>query len=271
VLFVGHQGTGTLGRIILDGAKSVMLFGERIPVRARIASINGFSAHADQSALLKWLEAMQEKPQTVYLVHGEPKPAETFEGLLKERGYKTHVAVEDETVFLPLLHSVAIAETRAPLASRVDRAAPAPIAPAREPALTAPAPPEAPTHAFTLPSPPHPGDSAKSRVTRYLRWLAKELGDASFVVDEIDAEMDGWLALENLPLSKAQSAATIFDDMLAEIAPLLEKVLSAYEKKLAALDGGEARVASKTAAMLRDSVKSAISDGRKRILDSLDE
>jgi len=90
-------------------------------------------------------------------------------------------------------------------------------------------------------------------------------------VDEIDAEMDGWLALENLPLSKAQSAATIFDDMLAEIAPLVEKVLAAYEKKLAALDNGEARVASKSAAMLRDSIKSTIADGRKRILDSLDD
>ena len=69
VVFVGYAAEGTLARRIVDGAESVKIFSDDIPVRAQIWTINGFSAHADQPALLDWLgEATRRK---VFLVHGE--------------------------------------------------------------------------------------------------------------------------------------------------------------------------------------------------------
>ena len=72
VLFIGFQAQGTLGRRLVDGAPDVRLFGEEIAVRARIAKLDGFSAHADQPALLAWLRGMRRVPERIYLVHGEP-------------------------------------------------------------------------------------------------------------------------------------------------------------------------------------------------------
>ncbi|PWE48225.1 MBL fold metallo-hydrolase [Thioclava sp. NG1] len=81
VIFVGYAAEGTLARIIVDGAKHVKLFGEEIPVRAQIHTINGFSAHADQSDLKRWL-ARTRHPEKIFLVHGEKKSMEAFaEGL----------------------------------------------------------------------------------------------------------------------------------------------------------------------------------------------
>ena len=70
VVFVGYAGRGTLARRIIDGAESVELFGEEIPVRARVHTINGFSAHADQAELLRWHGATHAA--RTYLVHGDP-------------------------------------------------------------------------------------------------------------------------------------------------------------------------------------------------------
>ena len=70
VLFVGFQAVGTLGRILVDGAKVVRLFGEDVVVKAGIETLNGFSAHADQGELIHWLRQVQGKPR-VMLVHGE--------------------------------------------------------------------------------------------------------------------------------------------------------------------------------------------------------
>ncbi|HET7198298.1 MAG TPA: MBL fold metallo-hydrolase, partial [Burkholderiales bacterium] len=70
VIFVGYAGRGTLARRIIDGAESVELFGEEIPVRARVHTINGFSAHADQAELLRWHGATHAA--RTYLVHGDP-------------------------------------------------------------------------------------------------------------------------------------------------------------------------------------------------------
>ena len=77
VIFVGYAAEGTLARIIIDGAQKVRLFGEEIPVRANIHTINGFSAHADQKELLAW-HARTGKPEVTYLVHGEPKTMQRF-------------------------------------------------------------------------------------------------------------------------------------------------------------------------------------------------
>jgi metallo-beta-lactamase family protein len=70
VVFVGFAAAGTLGRRIVDGAKEVRLFGEEIAVRARIHTINGFSAHADQGELLAW-HGHAGTPRTTFLVHGD--------------------------------------------------------------------------------------------------------------------------------------------------------------------------------------------------------
>jgi len=72
VIFVGFAGGGTLARQIIDGAKHVRLFGEDIPVRARIHTINGFSAHADQGELVAWHDRIGGSKAT-FLVHGEEK------------------------------------------------------------------------------------------------------------------------------------------------------------------------------------------------------
>jgi metallo-beta-lactamase family protein len=71
ILFVGHQGTGTLGRLILDGTKEVRIHGQNYRVRAEIAQIYGFSGHADRKALLKWLTHLKQPPTKVFLTHGE--------------------------------------------------------------------------------------------------------------------------------------------------------------------------------------------------------
>ena len=70
VMFVGFQAVGTLGRILVDGAKEIRLFGEDVVVKAGIETLNGFSAHADQGELIDWLQHIQGKPR-VMLVHGE--------------------------------------------------------------------------------------------------------------------------------------------------------------------------------------------------------
>ena len=72
VIFVGFAAEGTLARQIIDGAREVTLFGEELPVRARIHTINGFSAHADQPELLAWHACVQGAAVT-FLVHGEER------------------------------------------------------------------------------------------------------------------------------------------------------------------------------------------------------
>jgi metallo-beta-lactamase family protein len=72
VVIAGFQAAGTLGRRLVDGARQVTLFGERITVRARIHTIGGLSAHADQPALLDWLGGFDEPPRQTFVVHGEP-------------------------------------------------------------------------------------------------------------------------------------------------------------------------------------------------------
>lgn len=69
VIFVGFAAIGTLARQIIDGAKTVQLFGEEIPVKARIYTINGFSAHADRDELIAWHQRVA--PRRTFLVHGE--------------------------------------------------------------------------------------------------------------------------------------------------------------------------------------------------------
>jgi metallo-beta-lactamase family protein len=81
VIFVGFAAEGTLARIIIDGARSVKLFGEEIPVRARIHTINGFSAHAGRSDLIDW-HRRTGRPEVTFLVHGETAARAALAGAL---------------------------------------------------------------------------------------------------------------------------------------------------------------------------------------------
>jgi len=72
VLITGFQAQGTLGRRLVDGAERVRIFGQEVPVRASIHTLGGFSAHADQAALLDWLGAFKRAPAHTFVMHGEP-------------------------------------------------------------------------------------------------------------------------------------------------------------------------------------------------------
>lgn len=78
VIFLGYQAEGTLGRRIVNRAPAVRILGEEIAVRARVYTIGGFSAHADQRELVDWLAAFTTKPE-VFIVHGEPAASAAFE------------------------------------------------------------------------------------------------------------------------------------------------------------------------------------------------
>lgn len=90
VLFIGYQAEGTLGRRIIEGATQVRIMGEDIAVRARIESIEGFSAHADQQELLNWLRHIKT-PKMTFLIHGEDEALQVFSQLLdSELSLKTY-------------------------------------------------------------------------------------------------------------------------------------------------------------------------------------
>jgi metallo-beta-lactamase family protein len=85
VVFVGFQAAGTLGRRIVEGAKRVRIHGEEVPVRAKIFTINGLSAHADQSALLGWMGGFRKAPRQAWVVHGEPLAAGALRDEIEKR------------------------------------------------------------------------------------------------------------------------------------------------------------------------------------------
>ncbi|NIA07399.1 MAG: MBL fold metallo-hydrolase [Actinobacteria bacterium] len=85
VLIVGYQAVGTLGRLIVEGVKEVRIHGQRYAVEARIAQIQGFSAHADRDGLLKWLTGLKAAPRHVFAVHGESETLASFTSFLKDK------------------------------------------------------------------------------------------------------------------------------------------------------------------------------------------
>ena len=90
VLFAGYQAVGTLGRTLVDGTDSVRLFGETIDVKAHIEQLDGISGHADREGLIEWLRALKNKPERVFLVHGDDLVCTRFAELLRtEYGYET--------------------------------------------------------------------------------------------------------------------------------------------------------------------------------------
>jgi len=94
VVFVGYQAVGTAGRAILDGAPQIKMFGEMIDINAEIVSLEGVSGHADQAGLLRWLDAFQQPPEHIFVVHGESSVCDEFVKLAKGR-YQTKVTAPD--------------------------------------------------------------------------------------------------------------------------------------------------------------------------------
>lgn len=100
VLIVGYQAPGTLGRILLDGAEEIKMMGMKLVVKADIARIGAFSAHADKDELTGWLSAFKEKPKRVFLIHGEEKTLASFSSSLEEIGFDTQIPVRDTPISL---------------------------------------------------------------------------------------------------------------------------------------------------------------------------
>ena len=91
VVFVGYQGEGTLGRHLLEGARSVRLFGEDIAVHARIINFQGLSSHADRDHLIRWISDFQSpKPRHVFVVHGDREVAPFFAQTVTNLGFEAH-------------------------------------------------------------------------------------------------------------------------------------------------------------------------------------
>jgi metallo-beta-lactamase family protein len=101
VLLAGYQAEGTRGRLLQDGATEVKLLGEVVPVRARIKVLDGFSAHADQGEILRWLGTFKKAPRTTYVVHGEPPAASALADIIRERlGWRVEIAKYQQKVTL---------------------------------------------------------------------------------------------------------------------------------------------------------------------------
>jgi metallo-beta-lactamase family protein len=101
VLIVGFQGEGTLGRMLVDGKETVRIFGEEITVKARIHTLNGFSAHAGQTELLKWFGHLAPSKPQIVLTHGEARGREPLAEQIKKRfGLKAILPMQGDMVRL---------------------------------------------------------------------------------------------------------------------------------------------------------------------------
>ena len=100
LIFTGYQARGTLGRILVDGAKSIRMFGEEYVVKARIETLGGLSAHAGQSELIDWVSAFDPPPRTV-LVHGEPRAQDAMaDKLWRDHKMKVDIPARGESIVI---------------------------------------------------------------------------------------------------------------------------------------------------------------------------
>ncbi len=98
LVFVGYQVEGTLGRKLVDGAKKINIYGEDIIVKAKVHTINGFSAHADQNGLIEWMNKFS-KLDKIFLIHGERNKQEIFQKEIEKRlGKKAHIVKYGEKI-----------------------------------------------------------------------------------------------------------------------------------------------------------------------------
>jgi metallo-beta-lactamase family protein len=99
VLLPGFQAAGTRGRALQNGARTIRIHGQDVLVRARVESIDGLSAHADQTELLRWMRGFRRPPARTYIVHGEPTGAEALAAAIRsELGWTADVAEDGATV-----------------------------------------------------------------------------------------------------------------------------------------------------------------------------
>ncbi len=99
ILFVGFQAAGTRGRNLIEGAPSIKMYGEFVPVHAKIERLNGMSAHADAGEILRWLHTFPRAPTMTYLVHGEPVAQDALKARIdKELGWPTTIANHGQMV-----------------------------------------------------------------------------------------------------------------------------------------------------------------------------
>jgi metallo-beta-lactamase family protein len=99
VILAGFQAEGTRGRALEEGAKTLNIFGQAVPVGAEIVEMGQFSAHAGKSELLRWLSGFPSPPKQTYLTHGEPAAAQALAGAIQQKfGWKASVARYLDTV-----------------------------------------------------------------------------------------------------------------------------------------------------------------------------
>lgn len=122
ILFVGYQAAGTLGRALVEGAKQVKLFGEEIQVEAQICVLAGVSGHADKDGLFRWISAFEEKPQKVFVVHGDDGACRTFADRIREELKLDAMAPYSGTVF-DLASGTLIKETEPVPLKKAEKAA----------------------------------------------------------------------------------------------------------------------------------------------------
>jgi metallo-beta-lactamase family protein len=101
VVFVGYQAAGTRGRNLIEGAKHIKMYGQYVPVHARIEKLNGLSSHADAGEILRWLRTFPRPPKITFLVHGEPAAQDTLRArIIKELGWQVEIPSHGQKVEL---------------------------------------------------------------------------------------------------------------------------------------------------------------------------
>ncbi|MEK7403331.1 MAG: MBL fold metallo-hydrolase [Gemmatimonadota bacterium] len=103
ILIVGFQAEHTLGRRIVERRETLRIFGEEVPLKARVEVLNGYSAHGDRSELGRWLDLVRgasPKPPPVWLVHGEPPAQEAFAARIRERGHAVSIPAPGDAATL---------------------------------------------------------------------------------------------------------------------------------------------------------------------------
>jgi len=102
IVIVGFQANGTTGRQIVEGRKHVKIFREDVAVNARVFTIGGFSSHADQRGLLKWIGNFKPSRPKVFVIHGEPESSQVLSEKIKtDLGFETHIPKWKEVLYLP--------------------------------------------------------------------------------------------------------------------------------------------------------------------------
>ena len=98
LVFVGYQVEGTLGRKIVDGETKIKVYGEDVIIKAKVHTINGFSAHADQNGLIAWMNNFT-KLDKIFLIHGERDKQEIFQKEIEKRLHKkAHIVKYGEKI-----------------------------------------------------------------------------------------------------------------------------------------------------------------------------